>query len=60
MNPRILLADIHALEEELLTFERQYGVRSDLFMLPTSKARSQMMRRGCLILPSGLVYTAPG
>lgn len=31
MSLRILLADIHALEEELLTFERQYGVRSDLF-----------------------------
>jgi hypothetical protein len=28
MNLRELLADIHALEEELLAFERKYGVRS--------------------------------
>jgi len=26
-----ILADIHALEEELLAFERKYGVRSDIF-----------------------------
>ncbi len=26
-----LLMDIHALEEELLNFERKYGVRSDIF-----------------------------
>ena len=26
-----LLADIHALEEELLSFERRYGVRSEIF-----------------------------
>ena len=26
-----LLADIHALEEDLLTFERKYGVRSETF-----------------------------
>jgi hypothetical protein len=26
-----LLADIHALEEELLAFERKYGVRSETF-----------------------------
>lgn len=26
-----LLADIHALEEELLDFERKYGVRSEIF-----------------------------
>jgi hypothetical protein len=26
-----LLMDIHALEEELLTFERKYGVRSETF-----------------------------
>ena len=26
-----LLADIHALEEELLAFERKYGVRSEIF-----------------------------
>lgn len=26
-----ILADIHALEEELLVFERKYGVRSETF-----------------------------
>ena len=29
MNIRELLADIHALEEELLQFERKYGIRSE-------------------------------
>ena len=31
MNIREILADIHALEEELLEFERKYGVRSETF-----------------------------
>jgi hypothetical protein len=31
MNLKNILADIHALEEELLAFERKYGVRSDTF-----------------------------
>jgi len=31
MNLQEILADIHALEEELLTFERKYGVRSETF-----------------------------
>ena len=31
MTPYELLIDIHALEEELLTFERQYGIRSETF-----------------------------
>ena len=29
MTPYNLLIDIHALEEELLAFERQYGIRSE-------------------------------
>lgn len=29
MNVREILADIHALEEELLEFERKYGIRSE-------------------------------
>ena len=29
MDLRSLLADIHALEEDLLTFERKYGVRPE-------------------------------
>ncbi len=31
MNLREFLIDIHALEQELLAFERQYGVRSETF-----------------------------
>jgi len=31
MTPQELLLDIHALEEELLAFERKYGVRSETF-----------------------------
>ncbi len=31
MAPRELLADIHALEEDLLSFERKYGLRSETF-----------------------------
>jgi hypothetical protein len=31
MTLQNLLADIHALEEDLLAFERKYGVRSETF-----------------------------
>jgi hypothetical protein len=31
MNIQIILTDIHALEEELLDFERKYGIRSETF-----------------------------
>lgn len=31
MTVREILSDIHALEEELLAFERKYGVRSETF-----------------------------
>ncbi len=31
MNTQTLLADIHAMEEDLLSFERKYGVRSETF-----------------------------
>jgi hypothetical protein len=31
MSLQELLADIHALEEDLLAFERKYGVRSEVF-----------------------------
>jgi len=31
MNLHEILADIHALEEELLIFERKYGIRSETF-----------------------------
>jgi hypothetical protein len=31
MNLRDIVVDIHALEEELLDFERRYGIRSETF-----------------------------
>ena len=31
MNLREILSDIHALENELLEFERKYGIRSETF-----------------------------
>ena len=31
MTLREILADIHALEEDMLAFERKYGVRSETF-----------------------------
>lgn len=31
MNATQILADIHTLEEELLSFERKYGIRSETF-----------------------------
>ena len=31
MDLRALLTDIHALEEEILAFERKYGIRSETF-----------------------------
>ena len=31
MTLREILADIHTLEEELLVFERKYGIRSETF-----------------------------
>ena len=31
MNLHEILSDIHALEEELLIFERKYGIRSETF-----------------------------
>ncbi len=31
MSHREILADIHALEEELLGFERKFGIRSETF-----------------------------
>ena len=31
MTAQQLLADIHALEEEVLAFERKFGIRSEIF-----------------------------
>jgi hypothetical protein len=31
MDAQTILSDIHALEEDMLAFERKYGVRSEVF-----------------------------
>jgi hypothetical protein len=36
MNISQILTDIHALEEELLSFERKYGIRSETFYVAYS------------------------
>ncbi len=46
MKLREILIDIHALEEELLAFERKYGVRSET--------------AGCWTLANGRAFTALG
>ncbi len=33
MNLKDIISDIHALEEELLEFERKYGIRSETFYI---------------------------
>ncbi|MBN1482937.1 hypothetical protein EH223_13465 [candidate division KSB1 bacterium] len=37
MNILEILSDIHALEEELIDFERKYGVRSETFFAAYNK-----------------------
>ena len=53
MNLQQILADIHALEEDLLAFERKYGIRSETFMPHTSAAKNQRMTDGYWISESG-------
>ncbi len=37
MNIHGILSDIHALEEDLIAFERKYGVRSETFIAAYNK-----------------------
>lgn len=60
MKLRDILMDIHALEEDLLSFERKYGVRSDVFMPLMSVVKNRRMIPGYLISVSGAVCTKPG
>jgi len=46
MNVREILTDIHALEGELLEFERKYGLRSETFYAAYGAARSQKTTPG--------------
>ena len=45
MTLQELLADIHTLEEDLLAFERKYGVRSETFYSARSEWRGAGRRR---------------
>jgi hypothetical protein len=60
MNLHELLADIHALEEELLAFERKYGVRSETFYAAYMSGEEPEERPGCWISSNGASSTAPG
>lgn len=60
MNIPDILADIHALEEELLDFERKFGVRSETFYAAYASGKNPMMIAGGWILANGRVYIAPG
>jgi len=60
MTLREILADIHALEEELIDFERSTACVPKPSAPPTSMAKSQKTTIGCWISGSGPVCTAPG
>ena len=47
MTLEALLADIHALEEDLLAFERSMEYAQTSFMPPTSAVKNPKMRPGC-------------
>lgn len=46
MNLHEILADIHALEQEFLIFERKYGIRSETFYAAYVSGESQKMKVG--------------
>lgn len=60
MNIHEILLDIHALEEELLGFERKYGVRSEIFSQPIPPAKNRRTINGCSILANGRPFIVPG
>ncbi|MGB8215385.1 MAG: hypothetical protein WCE68_17685 [Anaerolineales bacterium] len=60
MNISQILADIHGLEEELLTFERKYGIPSETFTQLLAAVKNPKMTIGFLILGNGRVFTRPG
>ena len=55
-----ILADIHALEEELLTFERKYGLRSETFYAAYATSEEPEDDTGCLISENGLASIRHG
>lgn len=60
MNIRELLADIHALEQELLQFEQNLESAPKHFMLPTYLEKNQKTTIGSWILANGQVYIKRG
>ena len=55
-----ILSDIHDLEEELLFFERKYGIRSETFNAAYAAGEEPKMTTGLLISANGPVYIALG
>ena len=55
-----ILADIHALEEELLAFERKFGVRSETFYAAFQSGEEPEDDRGCWISVNGRASIEPG
>ena len=60
MTPYDLLVDIHALEEEMLAFERKYGIRSETFYAAYVTGEEPETIVGCWILASGPASIARG
>ncbi len=60
MTLRELLADIHALEEDLLGFERKYGLRSETFYPAYSNSHyviASVFQRSNLLAKPGIAST---
>ncbi|HMT19779.1 MAG TPA: hypothetical protein PKE20_00795 [Promineifilum sp.] len=60
MAPYELLTDIHALEEELLDFERKYGIRSETFYAAYMSGEEPEDDNWVLDLGSGPASIVPG
>jgi len=55
-----ILQDIHRMEEDLLIFERKYGVRTETFYAPISAAKNRMTTPGSWIGANGLGHMKSG
>lgn len=60
MSLREILADIHSLEEDLLTFERKYGIRSETFYAAYMSGEEPEDETGFSTLENGPASIAPG
>ena len=55
-----ILRDIHAMEEDLLTYERKYGVSSDTFYESYRNGEEPADNAGCSIGATGPAPTRSG